>query len=118
MSLLDLFKGRVKIKDAEKGIEEIHNAKKNIDLYCQSPYCRNPLINDGEQVAAVNGNLTHDNDDCIHGYGIHQSCKSGKVFISSRIVYMPYSTAQRLAKNGEVKFAQLEKIASVGGAKP
>lgn len=96
MNLLNLFKQRNK----EEG--EI----KNIQLYCQNPQCKHPLITEG--VAEVNGALVHPSEECIEMYGAHKALNSGNTFICSIINYMPHNAAELLARKGKVKFSSLE----------
>jgi hypothetical protein len=94
MSLLDFFK--------KKHEEEV----KKIELYCQNPQCENPLIT--EEVAEVNGALVHLSEGCIEMYMLQKTLGSGKPSIFSRIHYMPYSTAEFLAREGKVEYSRLE----------
>jgi hypothetical protein len=78
----------------------------SLKLYCQSIFCKGLLIN-GEDIANVNGNLTHADDDCIPGYGIGVVFKTKGNFIG-HWCYLSYDKAQKLAEEGKVKFSRLE----------
>ena len=110
LNLLSLFKRNkeIKIREAENGIRKVNDAEKKIGLYCQNPWCGNPLIREGEGVAEVNGALVHPIRYCIEMYMSHQVLNSGKMMICSGINYMPYNTAEFLARRGKVKFSKLE----------
>ena len=96
-NLADLFK-----KTNKKGLEAIQ-------LYCQNPRCRNPLITKEEEcVAEVNGNLVHSYNECIEMYMVHEAIKTRDIVICPSINRIPYSKAKKLALKDKVKYSRLE----------
>jgi len=73
-----------------------------MELYCQSPRCKNPLITNGLLVQN-NGALIHLDIDCIESYRTYVHLPPNQ-----NGVPIHYEDAEKLARRGKVKFNKLE----------
>lgn len=84
----------------------------DIELYCQSPRCENPLLQKGGKfIMNADGALVH-----TYCYGdiaeIFFAVENGEPVIYLKCPQpISYRRAQQLAKRGEVKFTHLEQTA-------
>jgi len=89
--------------------------KSRIELYCQNPDCRDPLIESGSRVALIsegcNNYITHSRGDCFIHFGDSSVLESGRM-VSKVIEIVRYDEAVRLARQGEVRFTRLKRAAN------
>jgi len=81
----------------------------SIELYCQNPQCLDPLISGGD-VANIDGDLVHSSKNCVRFYLADKTFQfnEGDIRIITKINYIPYSKAQKLARKNKVHFSKLE----------
>jgi hypothetical protein len=84
--------------------------EEKIELYCQNPQCKKPLISGVKYVAEINGTLVHSDVECVQSYVCHEYQRNNNVLFAEK-KFIPYSQAEGLAKKGKIKFSKLEKEA-------
>lgn len=83
--------------------------KEEIQLYCQNPQCKKPLIKEGENIAEVNGSLVHANRKCIRIHMVWETVRKKDIVVCPSINYFPYNEAIKLAEKDKIKYSKLEK---------
>jgi hypothetical protein len=82
--------------------------EERVEMYCQNPECKYPLISKVNYVANIDGAIVHPGLECVQSYVHHESSKNTDILFAEKN-FITYSQAEKLARKGKVKYSKLER---------